>query len=143
MFLKGKPMSTSVELSAALRARQTDTLGGALEELDRVEAHAVDVIISGKSAITKTGQHLALHLVNLLGRLEGVVASVSPSVEAGPDPALLRGVDPRRPRGGGSLVDALLAAASLAAPHRGGVTRDPAGSAGPPLRIWVGGDPSG
>jgi len=106
------------DLAAALRARHADTLQGALGHLDDVRAVAVVISLSLPSARTRTGQLLALHLANLLGRLEGVVASVSVSIDEDSPVELLPGVDHRDAAGGGLLSAAVLRSARLARPDQ-------------------------
>lgn len=109
-------------LVAALRSRHADTLRGALAPLEAVVAADVELSVSRDDAFTVAGQHLALHAANLLGRLEGVVASVTVTLDHAADGSndvpLRPGVDPRLPDGAPSFVGALEAVASLAAPHR-------------------------
>ena len=127
-------------LAAALRDRHADTLRGALADLDVMPAVDVELYVSAFDARTRAGQHLAFHLANLLGRLEGVVATVRITVDVdamsdergGVTPSdemttadsegrlvqLLSGVDPRHPTGAPDLSAVLAAAVTLAAPHR-------------------------
>jgi len=125
----------------ALRARHADTLGGALMPLETIAAVHVELSISAASAVAVAGQHLALHAANLLGRLEGVVGTMSVSVEQDMEVALHAGVDPRHPRGGASLIQAVKLAATLASPQR---VRSPHERDGPRrsvrVRIGAGGD---
>lgn len=118
------------ELSEALVSRHAGTLGGRLADLGASLARPVEIAVSSASARTRAGQHLAVHLANLLGRLEGVVSTLSVRVESdaarrGGDVPLLTGIDPRRPDGGGSLVEAVRGSAVLAARHR---LAEPAGA---------------
>jgi hypothetical protein len=103
-------------LSGALRSRHADTLQGRLAALDDGLMAHVEIVLSATSALTAAGQHLAVYVANLLGRLEGVVSSIS--VVGACEVRLRAGVDPRVPQGGGRLDDAVRRAASLAAPRR-------------------------
>jgi hypothetical protein len=120
-------------LQAALASRHADTLDGRFRELDTVEAPHVTIGISEASAETLAGQHLAVHLGNLIGRLEGVVSSIS--VAGGIDVRLLPHVDPRAPAGGETLAAAVRRAAALAAEHR---IDAPTAKACPTITIQVG-----
>lgn len=119
-------------LVAALRSRHADTLRGALAPLEAVVAAEVELSVSREDAMTLAGQHLALHAVNLLARLEGVVATITvtldPAADASNDVPLLPGVDPRLPNGAPNFTAALEAVAALPAPHR--VRRPDAGAGG-------------
>ncbi len=117
------------DLAAALRARHADTLEGALSDLDDVRPVPVVISLSALSARTRAGQLLGLHLANLLGRLEGVVASVRASIDEDSPVHLLAGVDHLSPAGGDRLSTAVLRSARLAHPVQNGLSEQnpPAG----------------
>lgn len=120
-------------LRAALASRHADSLNGRLLELSAIEAPQVTITVSPASAQTCAGQHLAVHLGNLIGRLEGVVSTLSVGVES--DTSLRPGIDPRAPTASGTLAEAVRRAGMLAATHRVrpvGTVRRPA------LKIRVG-----
>jgi hypothetical protein len=109
----------------ALKARHADTLGDRLLALGHLERD-ICISISLASAETRAGQHLLVHLANLLGRLEGVVRKISVVIDdegrGDSDKSgqimLDPGVDPRHPMGGLPLRLSAESASDLAAPGR-------------------------
>jgi hypothetical protein len=110
--------SESQDWSGDLRDRHAGTLGGRLASLDECRPCHVEIRLSQHSATSVAGQQLAIHLCNLLGRLEGVVGTVGVTLEEHEAVELLPNVDIRFPAGGGLLGDAVLRQATLAVPHR-------------------------
>ena len=103
-------------LRVALASRHADSLDGRLLELYAIEAPRVTIVVSAASAQTNAGQHLAVHLANLIGRLEGVVSTLAVRVES--DVTLRPGIDPRAPCGSGTFEEAARRAGTLAATYR-------------------------
>lgn len=106
-----RPPSSGAPLneSCSAASRHAGTLDGRLRDL--ADGHVRDVClhIGAATAHSCIGQHLLLHLLNLLMRMEGVIGAVSIhwiGDAAAADAALHRMVDPRRPEGGGSLREA-------------------------------------
>lgn len=103
---------------AALQSRHADTLGGNLAALDDLRPRRLLLSLSRQTAASRIGQHLGVHLANIVGRLEGVIDTVDVSIDGEANVSLLPNVDPRHPAGAASLRKAMLAAAAMAAPHR-------------------------
>ena len=99
-----------------LALRHRGTLGGRLKELTAVVPTHVVLVVSARSAASRTGQLLATHAANLLGRLEGVVGSITCVIEGQSRP-LLPDVDPRV-RAGDDLEAAIERSATLASKAR-------------------------
>lgn len=103
---------------SALATRHAGTLGGRLTPMADILAAHVEVVVSSASASTRSGQVLTTHLANLLGRLEGVVGTLSVTIE-GTDVELLPGVDPWiTDDDGGTLTAAFARAAALVSTSR-------------------------
>ncbi len=113
-----RDLSPTARARAALQSRHADTLHGQLAALDAVRPRHVIVSLSLHSAASRIGQHLGLHLANLLGRLEGVVGTLNVRIDGVDNIPLLPTIDPQHPDGGLSLRRAMLAAAAMAAPSR-------------------------
>lgn len=122
-------------LREALQARHADTLGGQLACLEDVAARSIEIVISRVSATTRAGQHLAFHLANVLGRMEGVIQRISVRLSDDSEVQLLPGIDPRHPSGGEHLTATCLQAAALAAPHRVTPVGDQEAN---PIRVAIG-----
>ena len=101
----------------ALRDRHAGTLDERLLPLEDGAFAHVSISVAESAARTRCGQVLAVGLANLLGRLEGVVQTLSVEVE-GTSQQLLPNVDPRSADGGIDLREAIEAAARLVAHTR-------------------------
>ena len=96
-----------------LANRHADELRGKLASLDDTRPAHIHIVVANDAAATRCGQLLALHVANLLGRLERVIISIRVTIE-GNERTLLPDVDPRCRSGGIPLDEAILQNACLA-----------------------------
>src|SRR5438132_8036702 len=96
-----KPIHCDSHLGAedsAIASRHRSDLVGAFYHLEEFETPHVVISVSPLSARTYAGQCLAVHVANLVGRLAGVISSISCEADR---VELMRGVQPRGVRGEG------------------------------------------
>lgn len=119
-----------VDQAESVANRHAGTLSGRLQHLAETHVRDVHLHIDAATAQSRTGQHLLLHLINLLMRMDGVIGGVHVRWVGGDGAAnapLHAMIDPRQPEGGGSLREAVWRLRALLATGESDSFKEPQG----------------